>query len=284
MTTAPLHATNAPIGVFDSGLGGLTVVRCLWEVLPAEHIVYVADQAHVPYGGRELAEVCGFACAISEALLARGCKALVMACNISSATALPCVRAEHTDLPVLGVILPGARAAVAQTRSGRIGVLATEGTVRSGAYTRALHALDSALNVLEVPCPAFVPLIEAGELDTPAAFAAARTCLEPLRAADVDTVILGCTHYPFLLPVLRDIAPTLDFVDPAEQTARELAAQLAPAPPSPLRGPAPRHLLATTGDLATFTAQMRRFLPDTAPTIKIVGARWHQDRLLLTGR
>jgi len=280
---ASLSRTDAPIGVFDSGLGGLTVVRRLWEALPQERVLYVADQAHVPYGGRELAQVCGFACGISESLLAAGCKALVMACNISSATALPAVQAEYPGVPILGVILPGTEAAAARTRNGRIGVLATEGTVKSGAYTRALRALNPALQIIEVACPAFVPLVEAGELETPVALAAAREYLAPLLAAGVDTVILGCTHYPFLLPTLEALAPALDFVDPALQTVRALADRLAHAQllaSQPSAEP-PRHRLATTGDPAAFAAQMRRFLPEAAQAATILGARWEQGALRL---
>jgi len=275
----------APIGVFDSGLGGLTVVRRLQEVLPHERIVYLADQAHVPYGGRELSEVCGFACGISAALLDYGCKAIVMACNISSATALPVVQSEHSGVPLLGVILPGAQAAIAQTRNGRIGVLATAGTVKSGAYTRALHRLDPETQVTEVACPAFVPLVEAGELDTPAAFAAARDYLAPLQTAGADTAILGCTHYPFLLPTLRALAPELRFVDPAEQTACALAERLSQArllaPATIGNDSPPRHRLATTGDAIAFAAQLRRFLPDAAQTADIVPARWRSGTLHL---
>ena len=128
MTGNNVPGVQASLGVFDSGVGGLSVVRRLCALLPHERILYVADQAHVPYGGRELGQVCGFACGISEALLSAGCKALVMACNISSATALPVVQSEVPHLPVIGVILPGAQAAAKQTRSGRIGVLATAGT------------------------------------------------------------------------------------------------------------------------------------------------------------
>jgi glutamate racemase len=271
--------------VFDSGLGGLTVVRRLREALPGERIVYVADQAHVPYGGRELGEVCGFACSISEALLAYGCKAIVMACNISSATALPVVQAEHPCVPILGVLLPGASSAAAQTASGRVGVLATEGTVRSGAYTRALRALNADLQVTEAACPAFVPLVEAGELATDAAFDAARACLAPLHLAGVDTVILGCTHYPFLLPTLNALAPDLRFVDPAEQTALEMRDLLARADllaaPDALATMAPPSLLTTTGDVTTFTAQTRRFLPDAAQTACIAAVRWERNSLRL---
>ena len=281
MTQLPPRHSHAPLGVFDSGLGGLTVARRLRELLPGEALIYLADQAHVPYGGRELGEVCGFACGISAALLARGCKALVMACNISSATALPVVQAENPDVPILGVILPGAQAAAAQTRNRRIGVLATAGTVKSGAYTRALHTLDPALHVVEVACPAFVPLVEAGETETVTAREAAAEYLAPLRAAEVDTVVLGCTHYPFLLPVLESLAPHLRYVDPAEQTICELAERLRQADLLAPTGRQPRHRLTTTGDLATFTAQARRFFPEAADFADFAPAYWHNNTLYL---
>jgi glutamate racemase len=283
VTSPPPVDIFAPLGVFDSGLGGLTVVRCLREALPQERIVYVADQIHVPYGGRDLDEVRGFACGISEALLGYGCKAIVMACNISSATALPIVQAAHPDVPILGMIHAGTQAAVQQTRSRRIGVLATEGTVRSGAYTRTLHALDSSLQVTEVVCPAFVPLVEAGQVDTPAAYAACEAYLTPLRAAEVDVVILGCTHYPFLLPTLRSLCNTFLYIDPAEQTARDLAVRLANArllAPSPHRQNPPS-LLSSTGDATTFAAQVCRFLPDSAHAVQIAAAHWENGALFL---
>ncbi len=275
---------RAPLGVFDSGLGGLTVVRRLRETLPNERLVYVADQSHVPYGGRELHQVRGFACAISAGLLALGCKALVMACNISSATALDDARTAHPAVPIAGVILPGAQAAAAQTRSGRVGVLTTEGTLRTGAYTRALHALNPGLHVREVACPAFVPLVEAGLTDTPEAREAARAYLTPLLAERVDTIILGCTHYPFLLDALRANAPGVTFVDPAEQTVRALAetlsagGRLAPVPRAPAR-----HLLTTTGDPQIFAVQTCHFLPDARETADIGQATWHSSGLLTIG-
>ncbi len=281
MTGKTVPESEAAIGVFDSGVGGLSVVRRLRDRLPYERILYVADQAHVPYGGRELREVCGFACGISEALLTEGCKAIVMACNISSATALPVLQAEMPHLPILGVILPGAQAAAARTQNGRVGVLATAGTVKSGAYTRALRGIAPALQVTEVACPAFVPLVEAGQEASPAATAAAQEYLAPLRAAGVDTVILGCTHYPFLLPVLTSLAPEWDFVDPAEQTARDLADRLAAcrllAPPRTT----PRHLLTTTGDPAEFAALLPRFLPDASQIADVDAARWENGALHL---
>jgi glutamate racemase len=260
--------------VFDSGLGGLTVVRRIRECLPAESIVYVADQAHVPYGGRELNEVRDFACAISEALLASGCRAVVMACNISSAVALPVEQVWHPDRPLLGVILPGAEAAVAHTRNGRVGVLATEGTVKSGAYTRALRSLDPRLVVMEVACPAFVPLVEAGREASLEAEAAARDYLAPLTAIGCDTVVLGCTHYPFLLPVLQRLSPKLQFLDPAEQTALRLARTLECLEPATTRSTSVSHRLFTTGDLASFRSQLQRFVPAEDREIETAQATW----------
>lgn len=271
--------TTAPIGVFDSGLGGLTVARQIRTFLPNEPILYLADQAHVPYGGRELSQVCGFACGISEALLRQGCKALVMACNISSATALRVVQSEHPNVPILGVILPGAQAAAHRTRNGRVGILATEGTVKSGAYTRALHALDPALHVTEVGCPAFVPLVESGRESSLDAESAARLYISELIAADVDTVVLGCTHYPFLLPVLTAAAPHLAFVDPAQQTVQDLKSLLQQADLLAPNDHAPHHRLSTTGNAADFAAQSLRFLESEELTAEFVPAQWHQGTL-----
>lgn len=268
----------APIGVFDSGLGGLTVVRQMQALLPYERVVYVADQAHVPYGGRELGEVCGFACGISEALLRMGCKAIVMACNISSATGLKHVQAEHPHVPILGVIAPGASEAVQHTRNGRVGVLATEGTVQTNAYTRTLRALNPDLMVAEIACSRFVPLVEAGQENTLDALDAAQTYMAPLLAAGVDTVVLGCTHYPFLLSVLGQAAPAIRFVDPAPATCRALQALLEArslsAPPF-----VPRHLLTTTGDPTAYTRQLTRFLPDATHTADIGAASWQHSIL-----
>jgi glutamate racemase len=272
----------APIGVFDSGLGGLTVVRRIQELLPHERIVYVADQAHVPYGGRDLNEIRGFACGISAALLEYGCKAIVMACNISSATGLTTVQTAHPEVPAIGVILPGAEAAAAATQNRKVGVLATEGTVKSNAYTRALQAASPRLTVLEVACPAFVPLVEAGKEASPEAYRAAQEYLRPLTALGVDTVILGCTHYPFLLPMLRDLQPQFHYIDPAEQTTRSLSDLLArhnlltSVPPNPI---SVSHLLTTTGNHDAFTAQLCRFLPVGAACIR--QAQWRDGALHL---
>lgn len=273
--------SNAPIGVFDSGLGGLTVVSQIIRHLPQERILFMADQAHVPYGGRDLSEVRGFACGISRGLLAAGCKAVVMACNISSATALEAVQADHPEALALGVIAPGAQAAARSTANGRIGVLATLGTVKSAAYTRTLQKLDPQLSVQEVACPAFVPLVEAGALETPEAVQAAETYLTPLLEAGTDTVVLGCTHYPFLLPVLRKVAPQVCFVDPAEQTVLELACALETRGlTSKLTSPEPIQL-RTTGDAEHFAATLHRFLSHPQDLLRIASAHWSADYLSL---
>jgi len=281
VTAASQYDPNAPIGVFDSGLGGLTVVSQMLRQMPRERILFVADQVHVPYGGRDLSEVRGFACGISEGLLAAGCKAIVMACNISSATALDAVRANHPNTLVLGVIEPGAQAAVQATKNGRIGVLATAGTVKSAAYTRTLHRLDAKLSVLEVGCPEFVPIVEAGLIDSPEAYRASATYLAPLLDEGVDTVVLGCTHYPFLLPVLEEIAPSVCFVNPAEQTVLELERGLDGGRlTTVLTDPAPVRL-TTTGNARHFATTLHRFLSHPEEMIQVTRAQWYGERLRL---
>ncbi len=275
-----LERREAPIGVFDSGVGGLTVVQKLFEVLPNETLLYVADQAHVPYGGRDLSEIRGFAAEISRALFDGGCKAVVMACNISSAAALESVVKAHPGSPVAGVILYGAEEAAQRTQNGRVGVLTTEGTKRSGAYTRALTSASRRVQVTEVGCPRFVPLVEAGLSESEEANEAAREYLAPILAAEADTVILGCTHYPYLLPMLRRIAPHLSFVDPAEATANGIASRLSQCDLlSEASLPAPS-LLTTTGELAFFRCKAPQFLGVTPP-LRFALSQWNGERLSL---
>jgi glutamate racemase len=272
---------SAPfLGVFDSGVGGLTVVHALRKAVPHIPIWYVADQAHVPYGGRPLDEVRGFACGISEALLANAtaeCVGVVMACNISSAVALSAVQAKYPHVPVLGVVEPGAQAAAHHTRNGRIGVMATEGTVQSGAYRQTLHRIAPDIEVYEVACPAFVPIVEAGAEGSEAAREAACLYLHPLEAHDVDTVILGCTHYPFLLPLLRRLSPQFVYIDPAEPTAEAVGQVLSSLGVQS----APRHRLFTTGDVGAFHAQLERLFPDLLLVSEVKSARWDGGLLVL---
>lgn len=190
-----------PLGVFHSGLGGLTVVREITAALPHERVLYLGDTARVPYGARSPETVVRYAQACARALVQRGIKALVVACNTVSAVALDVLRVD-LDLPVLGAIEPGARAAVAASWSLRIGVLGTAGTVASGAYPRAVLSISTRAEVTAHAAPLLVPLVEEGWIEGEVPHLAVRRYLEPLARARVDTVVLGCTHYPILRPIL----------------------------------------------------------------------------------
>ncbi len=216
------------IGIRDSGVGGLTVARRVREALPDADLLYFADTAHLPYGDKTPAEVTHYALSICDFLLERGAQILVFACNTTSAYALDAAR-EKFSVPIFGVIEPGARVA-AQVSGGKIGVLATAATVASGVYSREIARFNSDVEVCEIGCPAFVPLVEAQKADSPQAFEACRHYLAPLLRFGADTVILGCTHYPLLLPALQKAAPDVRFIDPAQAVAHEVAARLAPLP------------------------------------------------------
>jgi glutamate racemase len=218
---------EAPLGVFDSGLGGLTVVRALRARLPNERIVYLGDTARVPYGTKGAATVVKYALGCARHLVGRGVKAIVIACNTVSAVAPERLRIE-LDLPVLGVIDPGARAAVAASRTGRIGVLATAGTIASGAYPRAVLQHSTRAEVTGQAAPLLVPLAEEGWIEGDVPRLAVRRYLEPLARARVDVVVLGCTHYPILRHVIEDEARSLigsetAVVDSAEVAALDVA-------------------------------------------------------------
>ncbi|HVE78079.1 MAG TPA: glutamate racemase [Gemmatimonadaceae bacterium] len=216
----------APVGVFDSGIGGLTVVREMFRQLPHESIIYFGDTARVPYGPKSPDTVRRYSREISRFLLDEGVKAVVVACNTATAHALPVLRAE-LSVPVVGVVEPGARAAVAATRAGAVGVIGTIGTISSGAYERAIHALAPAARITARACPLFVPLVEEGWVDRPATRLVAEEYLLPLAQAGVDTVVLGCTHYPLLKPLLSDVlGPHVRLIDSAEETAAETARAL----------------------------------------------------------
>lgn len=213
-----------PIGVFDSGFGGLTVAHALARRMPGESIRYFGDTARVPYGSKSPDIVRRFSREAAQLLLSRDIKLLVIACNTATAHAAEMLTRE-LDIPVVGVIDPGADAAAAATRSGRIGVLGTAGTIASGAYDLALrHRLGEAVRVYAQPCPLFVPLVEEGWIDHPVTRAVARDYLRPLRDVDVDVVVLGCTHYPLLRPVLEaELGPDVRLVDSGEETANTVA-------------------------------------------------------------
>jgi len=218
---------EAPIGVFDSGVGGLTVLRALVADLPREDFLYLGDTARLPYGTKSAETVARYSVRAAESLAARGIKALVVACNTASASALPSLRERFPDLPVIGVIEPGARAACEASASGRIAVLATEGTVKGGAYERAIHAVRADAIVTQVACQIFVALAEEGWSEGAAVEAVTERYLAHLDAR-VDTIVLGCTHFPLLAAAIaRQLGAARRVVDSAATTARATSAVLA---------------------------------------------------------
>jgi glutamate racemase len=250
----------APIGVFDSGIGGLTVVHELVRQLPHESIVYFGDTARVPYGNKGPETVQRYSREIADFLEAQGVKAIVVACNTATAHALPALQAER-PMPVIGVVEPGARAAVAATRSERIGVIGTAGTIRSGAYERAIHLLRPEARVDAQACPLFVPLVEEGWTDHPATRLVATEYLAPLAADRIDTLVLGCTHYPLLKPLLRDVlGPDVRLIDSAQETAAETARVLDARRLSAPAGATAAHRFFCSDEPSRFLALGQRFL------------------------
>ncbi len=260
------------IGVFDSGVGGLTVLSEIQRRLPDEPTVYLGDNARTPYGPRPADEVRRFTLEAVEWLLAQDVKLLVLACNTATARALDAVR-ERMVLPVVGVVRPGAVSATAATRSGAVAVIATAGTVESGAYPAAIAEAQPATRVAQLACPELVPMVEAGILDGLRAESVLRAYLEPLIAAnpDTDTLLLGCTHYPLLRPTIeRVVGPGVAVVDSAFTTAlavEDLLDALGARAPS-VDGPT--HRVATTGDLDAFLAVAERLFGGRLPAVEAV--------------
>ena len=263
MVLATLPSSERPIGVFDSGVGGLTVLRALAAALPHEQYLYLGDTARLPYGTKSPGTVVRYALQCADELVERGIKCLVIACNTASAAALPAIRDRHPELPVVGVVEPGAEAACAVSRGGRIAVLATEGTVRGGAYQQAIARRRPEARVTAVACSLFVALAEEGWTDGAVAEAAAQRylaalCADPATAP--DSLVLGCTHFPVLRAVIARVAGSeVAIVDSAETTAQATAAGLAT-----------RGLVRVGGGAAEF-----RFLgTDSAERFARVGSRF----------
>ena len=263
--------SNAPIGIFDSGVGGLTVARAILDQLPHESVLYIGDTARGPYGPRPLAEVRDFSLETLDFLVDQGVKALVIACNTASAAMLRDAR-ERYSVPVIEVIQPAVRRAVAATRSGKVGVIGTRATIDSQAYLDAFAAAPH-LQITSTACPRFVEFVERGETSGEAITQVAREYLAPMIEADVDTLVLGCTHYPLLTGVISYVmGNSVSLVSSAEETAKDLYRVLVEG--SLLRdanSAAPVHRFLATGDAKAFEGLARRFLGPE------VGSVQHQE-------
>jgi glutamate racemase len=260
--------SNAPIGIFDSGVGGLTVARAILDQLPNESVLYIGDTARGPYGPRPLAEVRDFSLETLDFLVEQGVKALVIACNTASAAMLRDAR-ERYSIPVIEVIQPAVRRAVAATRTGKVGVIGTRATIDSQAYLDAFAAAPH-LQITSTACPRFVEFVERGETSGEAITQVAREYLAPMIDADVDTLVLGCTHYPLLTGVISYVmGNSVSLVSSAEETAKDLYRVLVEG--SLLRdasADAPVHRFLATGDAKAFEGLARRFLGPEVGTVQ----------------
>lgn len=251
---------DAPIGMFDSGVGGLTVARAVLDQLPHERLHYVGDTANSPYGPKPIAEVRAHALAVMDDLVQSGVKALVIACNSASAACLPDAQQRY-DVPVVGVILPAVRRAVAASRTGRIGVIGTIATISSRAYDEAFAA-TAGIEVRSAPCPQFAEFVERGVTSGRQLLGLAEAYLSPLNAAGVDTLVLGCTHYPMLTGLLSVVmGESVTLVSSAEETAKDVYRVLTKTDRlRPDDAPAPRHVFRTTCPSESFLRLSPRFL------------------------
>jgi glutamate racemase len=254
-----MSADSRPIGVFDSGLGGLTVLRSLIDLLPHEPVVYFGDTGRFPYGPKPRDEVLKYALEIGELLVERGARLVVVACNSAAAAGLEALQ-EHLPVPVIGVIEPGLRAAVSVSRSGRIGVIGTVGTIASGAYQHAADDLGADVRLTCAACPGFVEFVEAGDVESEQVHVLAERLLAPVQEASVDTLVLGCTHYPLLARTIGAVmGRDVTLVSSADETAFAVR-RLLGDPPADISRSRGEHLFVTSGDIATFRDLGARFL------------------------
>jgi glutamate racemase len=268
---------NGPIGIFDSGVGGLSVLRHVQVQLPQEHILYLADQAHVPYGPRTAAEVSAFAHAITRFFLEQGSKLIVVACNTATAAALDDLRAAFPRVAFVGME-PAVKPGAAFTHSGKVGVLATAGTFVSQRYASLMARYARNVRLYENPCTGLVGLIEAGEAASAQAEQLLRECMDPMLAAGVDTIVLGCTHYPFVLPTVRAIAgPGVRIIDPAPAVARQVRRVLWKEQLATRREQAGQVRAFTTGVEDQFAGLAASLLGYPLPTQAL---HWQEGRLL----
>ena len=251
---------SRPIGVFDSGVGGLTVARAILDLLPNEPILYLGDSARMPYGPRPVEQIREFAVEIASYLVSRDVKMIVVACNSVEVSAIDEVTA-HAGIPVLGVIDPGVRAALRATRTRKVGVIGTEATIRSGAYERAVARTHLMTQLFTKACPAFVDFVERGDTSSDELLAIATTYLEPLRQTGIDTLILGCTHYPLLSGLIQYVmGDDVVLISSAEETAKDVYATLLDEHMQSDASGRPRHEFLSTGDPEGFQRLAELFL------------------------
>ncbi|MBL7223026.1 MAG: glutamate racemase [Candidatus Brocadiae bacterium] len=260
-----------PIAIFDSGLGGLTVMREVARALPHEDLIYFGDTARVPYGIKSPQTIIHFSEENCRFLCERDPKLIVVACNTASAAALPHLR-EHLDVPVLGVVAPGARAAVAATRNRRVGIIGTEATIKSRAYIESIRAVDPTISLINRACPLFVPLVEEGRTcDDPVVRLVAKQYLRPIREFGADTLVLGCTHYPLLKAALRQqMGRAVTIVDSAEETARATAALLDEMHLRRRDGETPAYRYFVTDNPVRFASVGSRIMRDIIENVSLV--------------
>jgi len=271
-----------PIGVFDSGLGGLSVLRAIRILLPAENVLYFADQGHVPYGLRPQTEVRAFSEAITRFLLDRRAKLVVVACNTASAAALNHLRLTFPDIPFVGME-PAVKPAAESTRTGKVGILATPATFLGALYESVVERFAANVTLLQDTCPGLVQQIEKGELDTSATRHILETALRPMLENGIDTVVLGCTHYPFVIPLIREIAgPDVRVIDPAPAVARQTARLLDLSgksrvdPGSNKKMQRGKLQLFTSGNVKRFETLLSGFLGESG---EVHTVRWEDDRI-----
>jgi glutamate racemase len=264
-----VNGNASPVGVFDSGIGGLTVAQEVIRQLPHESVIYFGDTARVPYGPKSPDTVRRYSREIAAFLGDQGVKSIVIACNTATAHALSALR-EEIDMPVIGVVEPGARAAVRATARGHIGVIGPVGTIKSGAYERAIRALNPDVLITARACPLFVPLVEEGWTDHDATRLIAREYLAPMIEAEVDTLVLGCTHYPLLKPLLAEVlGPGVILIDSAEETAAETARTLASNRLAAAPDAEPSYRFIASDDPLQFLQLGQRFLGATMEGVEI---------------
>ncbi len=279
----PAHETTSlsPIGVFDSGVGGLSVMRAIRRQLPDEPIIFLADQGHVPYGPRPLEEVLCFSETITRYLLAQGAKLIVVACNTASAAALHDLRRIFPAVPFVGME-PAVKPAAETTHTGVVGVLATPATFQGALYASVVERFAQGVTLLTNTCPGLVAQIEAGQLDSPATRAILEQALNPMLAQNIDTVVLGCTHYPYVIPLIQEIVgPSVRVIDPAPAVARQVGRLLAERGLLHVPG-SPAHLrFLTTGEPLALQSLLPRLLGESGQVEKLT---WENGELVGSNR